>query len=479
MDASQIKRKISAIEHGLDGQLSGLEHSRRALASTHAQQVNDLQEAATSLCQTLARQDPDSFTDKLLPAFKKAHSSSQALIAKDQARIRALDEEILPAANVALSSQSDLFFQAKRALEESQGLYDQALLKAQEELLQSNPEAADLSASLHAGRARSDRLSQILKEMKSQYQDLENRLQADPVFCYFDTRAFRGNTLTRAIDRMLSGWCNYPAQARMRQAAQDQIRMWEEYDQQLDAQLQQLGKRLDAIMAGAFELAAVKSAAKDLRAAKSGFDGASSKMDDAREHLTELVAERERLEDGTSTNTMVAIDQLIAQIATLSVDDLRRLAASTTTQEDDMLVEQLASLGHRDSSGLIGETERQLQKIEKQIKDVRKRRGDIDKITNAIRSKNLLSSRSRFRSPEHIDQALERMSEGQLSVAHALALIASNHYLKPVPPPPPVYKSSSRSSSSGGFGTGGGFGGGGFSSGGGFGGGGFKSGGGF
>lgn len=180
-------------------------------------------------------------------------------------------------------------------------------------------------------------------------------------------------------------------------------------------------------------------------------------------------AERRVLDNTKGAHYEQAIGAFKRYFKGQTIAQLRELAKTTKTQEDDRLVVAMEGF-----EGGINDLRKNAKELKAEQAEIAHQLQNLRQVENEFRRHDYEAARSRFGSSMDIDTLLLYLILGKYTVNDVSRDMAKSHRWEPAP----TYSSSS-SWSSPSHSSGGGFGGGGFSSGGGFGGGGFSGGGGF
>lgn len=323
----------------------------------------------------------------------------------------------------------------------------------------------------------------------------------DPLFIYlwdrgYGTSAYKAGNLTRMLDAWVArlvGFTEARANYAMLTAIPERLR---EHADRLDADVEELEKRIEAMERAALDAAGGGAARTELEAAQArvaSIDAQIVEREDAREDLTQ---KQKQIADGGDPAFARAVDMLAEAISGTGIEKLLAEARATDTDEDDAIVARLEETRRR-----IAEEQAELDDERGRLKTLEVRRRELEDIEFEFRKSRYDDPRSRFGEERLVgDMLTEFLKGGMTAAAYWDMWRGSQDWSGTSGPIVPTGRPRSRTKRGGfaippggfsprppsggnwgGFSRprSGGFGGGGFKTGGGFKGGGFKTGGGF
>jgi hypothetical protein len=237
---------------------------------------------------------------------------------------------------------------AEQAVDDALHAYE-ARVAETEQKLQTQPAYIALRTSLEEAQAVQARAAQKLELAKADRAEKSAPYEHDPLFAYlwerkFRTPDYRGGGLTRSLDNWVAKTCGYDA------AYLNYARLIELPDRLAEhvakmrleeAEAQAAIERYEAAEIETAGGPALQKVLDDARERLKTLDGELAQLEARR---ADLRSQQERAATGDSGPREEARKLIEASLVKASFPDLRVLAAETTTQEDDRVVDVLVRL---------------------------------------------------------------------------------------------------------------------------------------
>jgi hypothetical protein len=335
----EIDRSIARLRRRVSDAVKESELAHRRAAEVRDEQVMAYRKLADIRLQVLS-EDEATELDAL-------HKQAVSLLAEHDAYVFAAEE------NVTTAREHLDTLEASR-LEQSEGLATaieayEALVGRVQEKLAKDPDYQSLVSDFDQAEAVVKRAGEKLAIAKEEMLEKGEPYREDALFLYLWQRGFRTtNYEGGGLFRMLDGWvaklCNYD-DARANYKRLNDLPEWlEEHLEEEERNLQQARQTLETAEQDALDQAGAGEASAGIAKIRQQLSHLDTQIEQAEKDYADKIAEYEQSRAGDSKPALKARDLLEAGLRGAAFADLRELAAETTTQQDDELVDHLVAL---------------------------------------------------------------------------------------------------------------------------------------
>ena len=304
---------------------------------------------------------------KLLEDHEKAQKKQGAVLDKAVIRIEALEKD-----------RRKLEAEVTKAVDD----YDKAAAKAEKEILL-DPAYQQALDQVETAEGQVIRSSEKLELARQDEKDKGKPYRSDPFFNYLRKRGYgtknaKGWALTKMLDAWVARLVKYRQTAENYQRLTAIPQRLENHVKSLEAHVFEVRDNLEKLEADILKEKGVTALHKASLKKQESLDQLDAKIEGAEREYETARSEHQSLAAGETGPYQEAVNIIADGLKRVKYSDLRRLAAQTTSREDDAAIEDIRDLARaadeleddqREAKTLIKKYERTLRELE----DVRRR----------------------------------------------------------------------------------------------------------
>ena len=278
---------------------------------------------------------------------------------------------------------------AEKKVETAVDAYDKAAAKAEKEILKDMGYMAALGR-VETAESMVIRASEKLDLAKAGEKEKGRPYRSDPFFNYlhkrrFGTRDAKGWFLTKTLDRWVARISGYRKAAENYRRLTDIPKRLQNHVTSLEGNVMANRAELEKLEADILEKKGVTALHKTSLKVQKDLEAIDEKIAGAERDYEELRTEYQRLSGGQTGPYREAVDILSDALRRVKFSDLKRLAAQTTSRDDDNAIEDILELARaadaleddqKEAQKLIKKYERSLKELEDIRRKFKSRRYD-------------------------------------------------------------------------------------------------------
>lgn len=278
---------------------------------------------------------------------------------------------------------------AEKKVESAVDAYDKAVAKAEKEILKDMGYMAALDR-VETSESMVIRASEKLDLAKAGEKEKGRPYRSDPFFNYlhkrrFGTRDAKGWFLTKTLDRWVARISGYRKAAENYRRLTDIPKRLQNHVTSLESNVMENRAELEKLEADILEKKGVTALHKTSLKVQKDLEAIDEKIAGSERDYEELRTEHQRLSGGQTGPYREAVDILSDALRRVKFSDLKRLAAQTTSRDDDNAIEDILELARaadaleddqKEARKLIKKYERSLKELEDIRRKFKSRRYD-------------------------------------------------------------------------------------------------------
>ena len=335
----EIDRSVARMRRRVSDAVKEVELTQRRAAEVRDEQVLAYRELADIRLQVLS-EDEATELDSL-------HMQAESLLAEHDAYVAAAEGKV-SAARTDLDTLDAARLEQNESLATAIETYE-TLVGDVEGKLAKDPEYQSLVSSFDQAEAVVKRAGEKLAVAKEEMLEKGEPYRDDPLFLYlwergFRTTEYKGGGLFKMLDNWVARLCDYD-DARANYQRLNDIPEWlEQHLTEEESNLEDARETLEQAEQDALDKAGAGEASEGIAAIRQELSRLDDQITQAEQSYADKIADYERSQAGESKPALKARDLLETGLRRAAFADLRELAAETTTQKDDDLVDHLVAL---------------------------------------------------------------------------------------------------------------------------------------